>query len=252
MHFVGTVNTGAFDDLLELASVARAQDVWLHIDGAFGSLIILDPARRHLVNGIDQADSLAFDFHKWLHCPYDAGCVLVRDSTFLQSEFSANQPCLARTQKGCANGVLPFCDLGLELSRPFRALKVWFTLREHGTIKLGQKIADNCEQAQYLASLLKKHEPNIRVYRPVSLNIVNFRLEPAVLDKTDHVQIDQFNNDIVEDMQRSGVAVASTTRIRSRLYIRVCIVSHRSVHADFDLFVATLLNLSQIRLEKMQ
>lgn len=218
------------------------------MDGAFGSLVILDPQRRHLVDGIEHADSLAFDFHKWLHCPYDAGCVLIRDGRHLIDTFSVHQSYLANTERGCAGDKPWFCDLGTELSRSFRALKVWVTLKEHGIVRLGQKIADNCEQAQYLASLLEKHPALIRVHRPVSLNIVNFRLEPTELQKFGDEYLDTFNNDVLADVQISGVAVASTTRIHARLYIRVCIVSHRCTWKDFDLFVDQLLSMHEIRL----
>ncbi|CAF3346908.1 unnamed protein product [Rotaria sp. Silwood1] len=248
----GTVNTGAFDNLVELSWIARKENMWFHVDGAFGGLIILDPERRHLVQGIEQADSLAFDFHKWLHCPYAAGCVLIRDGTHLLSTFSVHQSYLADTERGCAGDKPWFCDLGSELSRPFRALKVWFTLKEHGTIKLGQKIADNCQQAQYLASLLEKYQDFIRIFRPITLNIVNFRLEPKELDTSNNESIDVFNNELLADIQLSGIAVASTTRIHGQLYIRVCIVSHRCILEDFDIFVDNLLKLCRIRLENIK
>ncbi|CAF3608442.1 unnamed protein product [Adineta steineri] len=247
----GTVNMGAFDNLVELSLIARTEKMWFHVDGAFGSLVILDPQRRYLVQGVELADSLAFDFHKWLHCPYDAGCALIRDGTHLQSTFSVHQSYLANAERGCAGDTPWFCDLGIELSRSFRALKVWFTLKEHGTRKLGQKIADNCEQAQYLVSLLEKYQHFIHIIRPVPLNIVNFRLLPEELDKSNHKLIDQFNNDLLADIQISGIAVASTTRIYDRLYIRVCIISHRSTLQDFDIFVDNLLSLYHIRIQTM-
>lgn len=249
VHLKGTVNTGAFDDLLQLSAVARAENMWFHVDGAFGSSIILDPQRRHLVTGIDQADSLAFDFHKWFHCPYDVGGVLIRDSANLQLTFSMEQSILATVRKDSTNDALPFAQLSPDLSRSCRALKVWFTFQEHGAIKLGRKMADNCEQAQYLVSLLEKHEHIIRIIRPVTLNVVNFRLEPDELDKADHELIDAFNTNLADDMQLSGIVYPSTSRIRDRLYIRVCIVSHRSIHEDVDIFVETMLKLYQLRLE---
>lgn len=248
LYILGTVNTGAFDNLAELSSIARAENMWFHVDGAFGSLVILDPERRHLVQGIEQADSLGFDFHKWLHCPYDAGCVLIRDGNHLLSTFSVHQSYLADTERGCAGDKPWFCDLGTELSRQFRALKVWFTLKEHGTIKLGQKIADNCKQAQYLASLLAPYEHFIDVIRPVTLNIVNFRCEPEELDKSNIALIDEFNNELLSEIQISGIAVASTTHIHGKLFIRVCIVSHRAVLDDFDIFVDTVIKFCHMRL----
>ncbi|CAF4662167.1 unnamed protein product [Rotaria sp. Silwood1] len=243
----GTVNTGAFDNLLELSSIAHSEHIWLHIDGAFGSLVVLDPNRRHLVAGIDQADSLAFDFHKWLHCQYDAGCVLIRDVSHLNSTFSLNQSYLASSERGCSGYKPWFSDHGPELSRTFRALRVWFTLKEHGTVKIGQKIADNCQQAQYLASLLEKHS-FIRIIRPISLNIVNFRLEPKEFADADSYVVDVFNNELVADIQLSGIAVVSTTNIHKQIYIRVAIISHRSTLEDFDIFVKCLLDLHQARL----
>ncbi|CAF1082795.1 unnamed protein product [Rotaria sordida] len=248
----GTVNTGAFDNLIELSTIARKENMWFHVDGAFGGLVILDPERRHLVQGIEQADSLAFDFHKWFHCPYAAGCVLIRNGTHLLSTFSVHQSYLADNERGCAGDKPWFCDLGLELSRPFRALKVWFTLKEHGIIKLGQKISDNCQQAQYLASLLEKYKDFIRILRPITLNIVNFRVEPKELDILNNELIDIFNNELLADIQLSGIAVASTTRIYNQLYIRVCIVSHRCILEDFDIFVDNLLKFSHIRLQNLK
>jgi aromatic-L-amino-acid/L-tryptophan decarboxylase len=244
---LGTVNTGAFDDLVELSQISKEENLWFHVDGAFGSLIVLDPERRHLVQGIERADSLAFDFHKWLHCPYDAGCVLVRDGNDLLSAFSVHQSYLASNERGCAGDKPWFCDLGIDLSRSFRALKVWFTLKEHGLVRLGEKIAENCQQAQYLASILEQHQPMIEVLRPVTLNIVNFRMRPV--DLNDELT-DQFNADLLADVQLSGVAVASTTRLDGRLFIRVCIVSHRCTLEDFDIFLEHLLSLQDVRLRQ--
>ena len=246
---LGTVNTGAFDDLAALAAIARSENLWFHVDGAFGSLVILDPQRRHLVRGIEEADSLAFDFHKWLHCPYAAGCALVRDGHDLLSTFSVHQSYLANGNRGHTVPKPWYCDLGFDLSRPFPALKVWMTLKEHGIRRFGQKIAENCEQAQYLASLLEKHQSFIRVLRPVSLNIVNFRMEPEELSEADAEFIDEFNNELLADIQLSGVAVPSVTRLWGRVYIRICIVSHRCVMQDFDVFVNHLLSLYRIRRE---
>ena len=167
------------------------------------------------------------------------------------STFSVHQSYLNDTERGCAGDNPWYCELGIELSRSFRALKVWVTLKEHGFKKLGQKIADNCEQAQYLASLLKKHEDFIHVINPVTLNIVNLRIDPKELKKFRDEFIDDFNNEILSDIQLSGIAVASTTRIYKRLYIRVCINSHRSIREDFDIFVDNLLSLYRIRLQNL-
>ena len=245
----GTVNTGAFDDLHQLSLIAESENMWLHVDGAFGSLIVLDPERRHLVTGIDRADSIAFDFHKWFHCPYDAGCVLIRHADILHDTFSINSSYLIKSPRGCASEEPTFANCGPDLSRSFRALKVWFTLKEHGTIKLGQKIADNCRQAQYLVSLLEKHDALVEIIRPVSLNIVNFRFKAAAFRDAGPEMMDSFNNDLAADLQISGIALTSTTRIHQRQCIRVAILSHRATLADFDIFVEAIMKLYRARLE---
>jgi glutamate/tyrosine decarboxylase-like PLP-dependent enzyme len=243
------LQTGAFDNLVELSSIARSENIWFHVDGAFGSLVILDPQRRHLVSGIEQADSLAFDFHKWLHCPHDAGCALIRDVNLHQSTFTMHNTFIHPNERGFLVGNLWFNNLGPELSRSFRALKVWFTFKEHGFIKLGEKIAENCEQAQYLVSLLEKHADLIRIVRPVTLNIVNFRFEPKILGEANVEMIDTFNNELVADMQLSGIAIPSTSYINKKLYIRVCIVSHRTTLEDFHIFLDSLLHMYRIRIQ---
>lgn len=212
-------------------------------------MIILDPARRHLVAGIENADSLAFDFHKWLHCPYDAGCVLIRDGRHLLSTFSVHQSYLANAERGCAGDKPWFCDLGIDFSRSFRALKVWCTLKQHGFVKLGKKIADNCEQAVYLESLLEKYSDIIRVVRPVTLNIVNFRFESVDLkSRLSDEEIDQLNSDVLADLQESGEAVASTTKFNGRLFIRVCINSHRTIFEDCLIFVESIVAFYRARM----
>ena len=243
----GTVTTGAFDDLVALASIARENNIWFHVDGAFGSFVVLDPCRRHLIAGLSDADSLAFDFHKWLHAPYAAGCVLLREIAMLHATFSSPRNYLVGTKRGFAGDTPWFCDMGIELSRPCRALKVWFNIKEHGIVRLGQSIATNCDQAHYLAGLLAKHD-YIRVFTPVSLNIVNFRLEPPELKHADAETIDVFNDELVSDLQEKGLAVPSTARLKDRLYIRVCITNHRSILADFDFFVDSVISLYRSRI----
>jgi aromatic-L-amino-acid decarboxylase len=246
----GTVTTGAFDDLVALGTVARENNIWFHVDGAFGSFVVLDPKRRHLVDGLSKADSLAFDFHKWLHAPYAAGCVLLREIAMLHATFSSPRNYLVGTKRGFAGDNPWFCEMGIELSRPCRALKVWFNIKEHGMVRLGQSIAANCDQAQYLADLLSKHD-FIRVFTPISLNIVNFRLEPHELKDVDPETIDIFNDEIVNDLQEQGIAVPSTARLHDRLHIRVCITNHRSTLADFDLFVNATIDLCKSRVASM-
>jgi aromatic-L-amino-acid/L-tryptophan decarboxylase len=136
----GTVDTGAVDDLAALADVAAQEALWFHVDGAFGATALLAPALRPLLAGIERADSVAFDFHKWMQVPYDAGCIVVRDAVHQIATFGAEAAYLRREQRGLAGGEVWPCGLGPDLSRGFRALKVWMTLRTYGADALGQVV----------------------------------------------------------------------------------------------------------------
>jgi aromatic-L-amino-acid decarboxylase len=231
----GTVNTGASDDIAALAAFCHAEDLWLHVDGAFGALTILCPDLAPRLAGIEGADSLAFDFHKWLHVPYDAGCLLVRDETTLLDTFADRAPYLA-SDAALAGGDIWPCDLGLELSRGFRALKVWFTIQEHGTRALGDAIARNCAQAQNLVAQIA-NQPMLRLMAPVPLQIVCCRYEPPEMDE---ITTDALNAELVATLQRRGIAAPSTCRIDGRLAIRVNITNHRTRDADLTLLVQAI------------
>jgi aromatic-L-amino-acid decarboxylase len=231
----GTVNTGASDDLAALAEFCRSEDLWLHVDGAFGALTILCPELAPRLAGIELADSLAFDFHKWLHVPYDAGCLLVRDEGTLIETFTDRAPYLESDAALAGGDVWP-CDLGPELSRGFRALKVWFTIQEHGTRTLGEAIAKNCAQAQSLAAQLAQL-PAVRLMAPVPLQIVCARYEPPGLDET---ATDALNAELVATLQRRGIAAPSTCRIGERLCIRVNITNHRTSNADLAILAGAI------------
>lgn len=241
----GTVNTGATDPLGEIAKIARIEKLWLHVDGAFGALARLSPETNGLVAGIEKAHSIAFDFHKWLHVPYDAGAVLIRDGAKLRQSFSSRPDYLKGAERGLAAGEPWYCELGPELSRGFRAFKVWFTLKEHGLERLGEKIADNCRQARYLASLVDAH-PDLEMLAPVALNIACFRFRAA-----EESTLDKLNGDVVVTLQEKGIAAPSTTRIGGKLAIRVNLTNHRTTDADLDLLVdaviAAVRKLTNIR-----
>jgi glutamate/tyrosine decarboxylase-like PLP-dependent enzyme len=229
----GTVNTGAIDDLETLADVCRSEDLWFHVDGGFGALAVLSEARRPRLAGLDKADSLAFDFHKWMHVQYDAGCLLVRDGESHLSAFSMFTEYLHSTRRGLTGGGVWPSDLGPELSRGFRALKVWFALKQHGAAAFGRAIEKNCRQAEYLAGRIRR-TPGAELMHEPSLNIVCFRFRPESWDEAD---IDRLNQDIVVQLQESGIAAPSTTRIGGRLAIRVNLTNHRTRREDLDLFL---------------
>ena len=225
----GTVDVGAIDDLVSLADVAREEELWFHVDGAFGALAILAPGLRSRLAGIERADSLAFDFHKWAHVPYDAGCILVRDGSLQLETFAAEQDYLRRATRGLAAGDPYFCDLGIDLSRGFRALKVWFTLKELGDQRIGEAIARTCARARELSELVAAN-PALELLAPVELNIVCFRYRGD--GSRGEAALNALNARIVEEIQESGVGAPSTTRIDGKLAIRAAIVNHRTESED--------------------
>ena len=240
----GTVNTGAIDDLAALAEMCAQEKLWLHVDGAFGALIALSAALKPRLAGIERADSLAFDFHKWLHVPYDAGCVLVRRGDLQRAAFAMTPDYLRRGARGLAGGDPWFCDYGPELSRGFRALKVWFTLKEHGARRLGAAIERNCDQAQYLAGRIVR-DARLELMAPVALNIVCFRVCRPGLSPA---QLDRLNAEIVADLQEAGVAAPSTTTLGGRTAIRVCLTNHRTRQSDLDALLEATIACAERRL----
>ena len=227
----GTVNAGAFDDLDGLARLCRAEHLWFHVDGAFGALCALAPSLRHRLCGIERADSIAFDFHKWAHVPYDAGFLLVRDADAHRRTFSNPAAYLSRAPGGLAAGEVWPCDLGMDLSRGFRALKTWFTFQVLGADRIGACIEHTCRVAKYLESLLIQSEL-FEVCAPVALNIVCFGLRGS--DDGD------LNRQIVIDLHERGIAAPSTTVLAGKPVIRAAIVNHRTTEADMDAFYQAL------------
>lgn len=232
----GTVNTGAIDDLTALSAFAQQEDLWFHVDGAFGASAVLSAQLAPQLSGIERADSLAFDFHKWMHVNYDAGCVLVRDGEKHRRAFINRPDYLAAGRSALAGGEPWPVDFGPELSRGFRALKVWAHLLEHGTTRIAEAIERNCRLAARLGALVEAH-PRFELTAPVTLNICCFRF---VQEGASATELDQLNARIVERIQLDGVAAPSTTRIKGALCIRVNITNHRTRETDMDLLIESL------------
>jgi len=236
----GSVDTGAIDDLAAIATVAHADDIWFHVDGAFGATAALSPLLRPLLAGIERADSLAFDFHKWAQVPYDAGCVLVRDPAAHIQTFVQSLAYLTQEQRGLAGNPPWPRDLGPDLSREFRALKVWMTLRAYGAVGLAGVVERGCDVAQHLAQRIAA-EPTLELLAPVPLNIVCFRVAFGDDD------LDDLNRNIVADLQEAGIAAPSTTTIDGRLAIRAALFNHRTTEADADALVDGVLAAARRR-----
>ncbi len=222
----GSVNVGAFDDLAGLANIAAEAGLWLHIDGAFGAAGVLSDVLQPRLMGIERADSVAFDFHKWLHVNYDAGFVLVREGALHRAAFEGAPDYLASTDRGLAAGRPWPVDYGPELSRGFRALKIWAQITSLGTEALGAAISRNCAQALKLAEMVDG-EPSLERLAPVASSIVVFA----------HRDGDAATEEIVLRLQESGLAVPSVTTVRGRRAVRVNITNHRTRDADLQVLM---------------
>jgi glutamate/tyrosine decarboxylase-like PLP-dependent enzyme len=233
----GTVDIGAIDDLDGLAVIAHEERLWFHVDGAFGALGILAPEIAPRLAGIEAADSLAFDFHKWGQVPYDAGFVLLRDGELHRKAFASQAAYLERETRGLSGGSPWPCDFGPDLSRGFRALKTWFTLKVYGLHALGETIEQTCELARYLEQRVAA-SAELELLAPVQLNIVCFRYRCPDADRA--------NARIVAELQESGVAAPSTTRINGQLAIRAAITNHRTSRQDVDALVDAVLALGRL------
>ncbi len=227
----GTVNTGAVDDLDALADIAARYGLHFHVDGALGALAVLDPALAPIFAGLDRADSIAFDFHKWGQVPYDAGYLMVRDEAWQMDTFASPAAYLTRAETGLAGGDWWPCDTGPDLSRGFRALKTWFTLKTYGLDAIGRAIANSCALARYLAERVRD-EQRLRILAPTRLNVVCFGYAgpdgdaPAELNRT-----------IVEALHIEGRVAPSLTTLDGQPTIRACLVNHRTSAADIDALI---------------
>ena len=233
----GTVNTGATDDLPALAAICREEKLWFHVDGAFGAFAALAPSLRSTVAGLEEADSVAVDLHKWGYLPFEVGLALVRHPEAHRATFATASSYLDATPRGIVAGGLPFAELGVQLSRGFRALKVWMSLKSHGADAWARLVEQNVAQARYLRDRIAA-EPRLELLAPVPLNVVCFRYTAAGLDRA---ALDSVNQEILIRVQERGIAVPSSTVLGGRFALRVAITNHRSRREDFDLFVDAVL-----------
>ena len=225
----GTVATGAIDDLSTIADICSEEKLWLHVDGAFGAIAGLSDKLRPLVKGMERADSIAFDLHKWMSVNFDAGCVLVRDPEAHMKSFSIPASYLSAMPGGISVGGYLFSDLGIDLSRGFRALKAWMSIKTYGFSMYGKMVEKNVAQAAYLASLVEAHD-KLELVAPVPLNVVCFRY---VGDGSSSDQLDELNARILVRLQEDGLAVPSGVKIGGKFALRVANVNHRSRKSDF-------------------
>jgi len=240
----GTTNTGSVDDLEGLADLCKREKLWFHVDGAFGAWARLSPKTKNMVAGIESADSLALDLHKWMYMPYEIGCVLVREEKHHRRAFSLTPDYLAHREgePGVTGGDLPwFSDYSYELSRGFRALKAWMSIKEHGSKKYARMIQQNIDQALYLGKLVEA-SPELELSAPIILNIVCFRFVSTHMDNT---ALDKVNKKIAIDLQERGIAVLTGTVVDGKYVLRVANTNHRSRREDFEILVKEVLSIGK-------
>lgn len=235
----GTVGTGTIDPLDDLADLARQEELWLHVDGAFGALAAVAPELRSLVRGMERADSLSFDLHKWMYMPIEVGCVLVHDSDAHRLAFTLTPEYLAHFERGAAGGSRWFNEYGPQLTRGFRALKVWLSIKENGIAKYGRLIKQNVDQCQYLTKLIQD-SPYLELLAPTSLNIVCFRYKKKGLNDE---KLNRLNETIMMELHEQGIAVPTYTTLNGKFAIRVAHTNHRTRREDFDLLAQEVIRL---------
>jgi aromatic-L-amino-acid decarboxylase len=234
----GTVNTGAIDDLDALAELAAREGMWFHVDGCIGALLAISHENAHLVSGVEKADSVALDPHKWLHAPFEAGCVLVRDAAAHRAAFAVTPEYLETTPRGLA--AAPWLhEFGLQTTRGFRALKIWMAIKEHGIEKFGRLIDQNIAQAHYLTDLISA-APRLELVAATTINIVCFRF---VAPHRDAQELKALNTELMLRLQEAGIAVLSDTTVHGTHCLRVAITNQRTRRADLDLLVQEIVRL---------
>ncbi len=234
----GTVNTGAIDDLSAIADFCRKEGLWFHVDGCIGALIAIAHDNSWRVTGIERADSVALDPHKWLHAPFEVGCALVRSHDAHHATFTLTPEYLEPQSRGVA-GAAFLHDYGIQTSRGFRALKVWMSLKEHGVQKFGRLIDQDIEKARYLTSLIEA-EDDLTLMFPTNINIVCFRYDPGGLSPE---TLRAINSEIMLCLQEEGTAVLSDTTVQGAHCLRVAVNNHRTQKQDLDLLVSEILRL---------
>lgn len=226
----GTVNTGAIDPLEDIHKICLQYNLWFHIDGAYGALAKLDPKLANKLSYIERADSVAFDLHKWLHIPYELGCLLVKNAKAHRDTFAITPNYLLQTERGLAGGLDSINNYGFELSRGFKALKVWMSLKEFGINKYAELIAKNNEQAEYLGNMVAEHQ-QLKLLTPVTMSIVCFQF---VKDGISDEITNKVNEEIIIRLQEQGIASPSSTILNGKYCMRVCIVNHKTKKNDLD------------------
>jgi glutamate/tyrosine decarboxylase-like PLP-dependent enzyme len=230
----GTVGTGAIDPLDALADFALKEKLWFHVDGAIGATAVFSDRHRGLLKGIERADSLAFDLHKWFSQPYDVGCILVADGRALEGAFSYQTAYTRPVPDSLTDSPIVFANRGPELSRTLRGLPFWISMKTHGATKFGQMVDKNMAQSRFLEGLVKD-SPNLELLVSGPLPIVNFRYRGS--RRLAEKALNRLNESLVSEIQKRGIAIPSLYAIGGKSCVRVCNLNQRSQRSDFEALV---------------
>ncbi|MGH9380439.1 MAG: pyridoxal phosphate-dependent decarboxylase family protein [Thermoanaerobaculia bacterium] len=240
----GTVPTGGVDPLAEVIALARREGLWAHVDACYGGFARLAPSARPLLAGIEEADSIALDPHKWLYLPAGCGCLIYRDPEAARPAFALGAD-YTRVMEREPDEAFAFWDYGPELSRRFRALKVWMVLAHVGTRALGEAIEANLDRARYVADLVEA-SPDMELLAPVELSIFCFRYLPpsfrrsasaAPRSAADQRELDHFNERLLVALQRQGRSYLSNATVRGRFALRGCVLNYRTTRRDMEVLL---------------
>ncbi len=230
----GTAGTGAIDPLSDLAEIANEFDLWFHIDGAYGAPAAMTDQRRAMFTGLERADTVSLDPHKWLYTPVDCGCLLYRDAAAARQAF-VTEADYVKVHEQAEIESFAFWDYSIELSRRFRALKVWLTLKYYGARRLAAAIADDIAMAEYMAEQVES-AADFELLAPVQLSICCFRYVPSRLSQgVNDAELNRLNERIMHRVQRGGRAYLSNAMLRGKFALRACIINFRTTRADIDL-----------------
>lgn len=240
---VGSINVGAIDPLEDIARICRERDLWFHADGACGAVGAMLPEKRHLFKGLEKADSVTLDPHKWLYVPYECGCVLVREPEKLRRAFSVTAPYLRGNLPTEYTG-LDYLEYGPQMSRGFKAFKLWTTLKHYGVEGYRKLLSQNVRCAEHLDQLVRTSQDFEALHQPI-LFIYSFRYLPKDLrsavqqngnfDSDLNAYLDRLNQLIADEIQLSGTAFVMTSKVHQRTVLRMSICSHRTTPEDIEL-----------------
>ena len=232
----GTTNTGAVDPLVELSEICRAEGLWLHADGAYGAAAVITPRGKAALEGLGQVDSLSIDPHKWLFQPFEIGCVLVRDADLLRRTFTTEHEYMQDVDSHQPVAEINYCDYGIQLTRDFKALKLWMSIKTFGLSAIRDAI-DKCLDLADYAERRIRESAGVELVSPAQLGVVAFRyVDPG----RDESELDQLNLGLIQALMTDGYAFLSSTRLGGRTVLRFCTINPRTTEEDIDQTLAVL------------